>query len=146
MKDAPQEERQKNGDEAGCLQCAGLPCLHAPRPSTAAPEQGLPKRPSESETINDEGDCFWCYRVKEARPYMDALESRDVERLKRIAELREALTAVLNLFRDPSPFYIKKLGSPITNGDQALIDNAFIKAEATLPAPPAELDGKEKQG
>jgi hypothetical protein len=46
-------------------------------------------------------------------------------------KMREALQAVVGLFRDSS-FYIKKLGLPITNGDQERIDRAFILAEAAL--------------
>lgn len=50
------------------------------------------------------------------------------------AELMKALDGLMDLFHDPSPFYIKKLGSPITNGDQDKIDDVFANAQDALEA------------
>ena len=41
-------------------------------------------------------------------------------------DMLKALQAVAGLFAEGSPFYINKLGPPITNGDQEKIDKAFI--------------------
>lgn len=51
---------------------------------------------------------------------------------EQVTRLEIALRGVVNLFKDPSPFYIRKLGPPITNGDQEVIDGAFICAENAL--------------
>jgi chromosome segregation ATPase len=55
----------------------------------------------------------------------------------------EALQNLVGLFRHPSPFYIKKLGGPITNGDQAEIDAAFQKADSLARPIPAEKPDRE---
>lgn len=60
--------------------------------------------------------------------------------------LREALYGVVNLFVPPSPFYIKKLGMPITNGDQDTIDTAFMKADAALAPVPGSSPKEETHG
>lgn len=64
---------------------------------------------------------------------------RDLEQelatLRTAAEgMEKALDGLMDLFCDPSPFYIKKLGSPITNGDQDRIDNAFVVGQEALAA------------
>jgi hypothetical protein len=51
---------------------------------------------------------------------------------KRADRAEAALTGIRALFADPSPFYIKKLGGPITNEDQTKIDQAFMAIEAAL--------------
>ena len=61
------------------------------KPSTPVPEQGIPKRPNKyfddrAGVFRYEGDF-----VVDQDAYMDALESRDVERVKRIAELEGQL-------------------------------------------------------
>lgn len=48
------------------------------------------------------------------------------------AQLRKALLSVEGLFSDGSPFYIAKVGNRITNGDQDVIDKAFMLAKAAL--------------
>jgi hypothetical protein len=52
--------------------------------------------------------------------------------------LVEALKALKELFAEPSPFYIKKLGAPITKGDQDKIDAAFVKLDRMFPRLEAE--------
>lgn len=58
--------------------------------SPAAPEQGLPKRPKATPS-GGYADFTLVYSAQEIGPILDALESRDVERLKRIAELEGQL-------------------------------------------------------
>jgi hypothetical protein len=43
-----------------------------------------------------------------------------------------ALRRVKELFAEPSPFFIKKLGAPITNADQERIDKTFIAIENAI--------------
>jgi hypothetical protein len=70
---------------------------------------------------NATNDLIFIEHAREDIPFLLASQKK----------MREALQAVVGLFRDSS-FYIKKLGLPITNGDQERIDRAFILAEAAL--------------
>lgn len=64
-----------------------------------------------------------------------------VERLEQEnARLRTALAGVRTLFSGNSKYYIRKLGAPITNGDQDQIDAVFIAIDAALEPE------KEQQG
>lgn len=47
-------------------------------------------------------------------------------------ELLTTLKAVRGLFANTSPFYIRKLGAPITNADQSRIDAVFIAVDAAI--------------
>lgn len=47
-------------------------------------------------------------------------------------DLLAALKGIKGLFADSSPFYIAKVGKPITNGDQSRIDSVFIALEAAI--------------
>lgn len=49
-----------------------------------------------------------------------------------VIELGEALKTVVGLFAESEPFYIRKVGGEITNGEQDRIGAAFVKAEAAL--------------
>ena len=61
-----------------------------------------------------------------------------------------ALKGVKALFSNTSPFYIKKLGAPITNADQERIDKVFIAVEKAiaeserLPGPTPDPERGEK--
>lgn len=54
-------------------------------------------------------------------------------------DLLAALKAVEALFRDGSPFYISKLGAPMTNGDQEVIDRAFVASSTAI----AKAEGRQ---
>jgi len=58
--------------------------------------------------------------------------------------LVDAARLVVALFTEPSPFYIKKLGGPITNGDQKKIDDVFIALDAALTEAAAQEPQKEQ--
>ena len=52
-----------------------------------------------------------------------------------VKSYREALEGIQRLFSGSSQFYIKKLGSPMTNGDQDQIDAVFGKIANVLREP-----------
>lgn len=61
--------------------------------------------------------------------------ARELLALRTAAEgMEKALDGLMDLFCDPSPLYIKKLGGPITNGDQDRIDEAFVVGQDALAA------------
>lgn len=72
-------------------------------------------------------------------PMMCNLTEEAISALRELSELRIAADAIakdldelLNLFCDSSKFYIKKLGSPIAEEDQNLIDDTFVHAQDSL--------------
>jgi hypothetical protein len=46
--------------------------------------------------------------------------------------LLDAAKGVKKLLEEPSPFYLKKLGGSITDGDQKQIDDVFIALDAAI--------------
>jgi hypothetical protein len=63
------------------------------------------------------------------------LEKRDeiIDRLRADNKaLLDAAKGVKKLLEEPSPFYLKKLGGSITDGDQKQIDDVFIALDAAI--------------
>jgi len=57
------------------------------------------------------------------------------------SKLESALRGVKELFANTSPFYIKKLGGPITNADQARIDRVFMALDEAFESTPSPAQG-----
>lgn len=74
-----------------------------------------------------------------SRDQLQTIQDIDAEYQKELAKLRagnkallEAAKGVKKLLEEPSPFYLKKLGGSITNGDQKQIDDVFIALDAAI--------------
>lgn len=77
--------------------------------------------------------CLWCEQGN--RPVHQLQDGRWIQPCtlaEENAQLRKALASLEGLFSDGSPFYIAKVGNRITNGDQDVIDKAFMLAKAAL--------------